>query len=44
VAVVVLGAANSTLRFWEARHLFNWAATTAPGALAVAAPLVQNQD
>jgi len=24
VAVVVLGAANSTLRFWEARHLFNW--------------------
>jgi D-alanyl-D-alanine endopeptidase (penicillin-binding protein 7) len=25
VAVVVLGAANSTTRFWEARHLFNWA-------------------
>lgn len=24
VAVVVLGAANSTFRFWEARHLFNW--------------------
>lgn len=24
VAVVVLGAANSTSRFWEARHLFNW--------------------
>jgi D-alanyl-D-alanine endopeptidase (penicillin-binding protein 7) len=24
VAVVVLGAANSTMRFWEARHLFNW--------------------
>jgi len=24
VAVVVLGAANSTIRFWEARHLFNW--------------------
>jgi D-alanyl-D-alanine endopeptidase (penicillin-binding protein 7) len=24
VAVVVLGAANSTTRFWEARHLFNW--------------------
>jgi hypothetical protein len=20
----VLGAANSSLRFWEARHLFNW--------------------
>ena len=25
VAVVVLGATNSTLRFAEARHLFNWA-------------------
>jgi D-alanyl-D-alanine endopeptidase (penicillin-binding protein 7) len=24
VAVVVLGAANSATRFWEARHLFNW--------------------
>ena len=24
VAVVVLGAANSTIRFWDARHLFNW--------------------
>ncbi|HXT69912.1 MAG TPA: serine hydrolase [Vicinamibacterales bacterium] len=24
VAVVVLGASNSTTRFWEARHLFNW--------------------
>lgn len=24
VAVVVLGAANSTIRFAEARHLFNW--------------------
>jgi D-alanyl-D-alanine endopeptidase (penicillin-binding protein 7) len=24
VAVVVLGAANSTTRFWEVRHLFNW--------------------
>jgi D-alanyl-D-alanine endopeptidase (penicillin-binding protein 7) len=24
IAVVVLGAANSTLRFWEARHLLNW--------------------
>jgi len=22
--VVVLGAATSTTRFWEARHLFNW--------------------
>jgi D-alanyl-D-alanine endopeptidase (penicillin-binding protein 7) len=24
VAVVVLGATNSTIRFWDARHLFNW--------------------
>jgi D-alanyl-D-alanine endopeptidase (penicillin-binding protein 7) len=24
VAVVVLGATNSTTRFWDARHLFNW--------------------
>ncbi len=24
VAVVVLGAADSATRFWEARHLFNW--------------------
>jgi D-alanyl-D-alanine endopeptidase (penicillin-binding protein 7) len=24
VAVVVLGANNSTVRFWDARHLFNW--------------------
>ena len=24
VAVVVLGAANSATRFWEARHLFDW--------------------
>lgn len=24
VAVVVLGATNSTVRFWEARHLLNW--------------------
>jgi D-alanyl-D-alanine endopeptidase (penicillin-binding protein 7) len=26
LAVVVLGATNSTIRFWEARHLFRWAA------------------
>ena len=24
LAVVVLGATNSTTRFWDARHLFNW--------------------
>jgi D-alanyl-D-alanine endopeptidase (penicillin-binding protein 7) len=33
LAVVVLGAANSTLRFWEARHLFNWAADRTQGLL-----------
>jgi serine-type D-Ala-D-Ala endopeptidase (penicillin-binding protein 7) len=31
VAVVVLGAANSTTRFWEARHLFNWVVGRAQG-------------
>lgn len=33
LAVVVLGATNSTLRFWEARHLFNWASERAQGLL-----------
>jgi len=42
VAVVVLGAANSTMRFWEARHLFNWAANRP--VLATATPLIQTQD
>ena len=31
VAVVVLGAANSTTRFWEARHLFHWFVGRAAG-------------
>jgi D-alanyl-D-alanine endopeptidase (penicillin-binding protein 7) len=31
VAVVVLGASTSTLRFWEARHLFNWVVGRAQG-------------
>ncbi len=31
VAVVVLGASSSTLRFWEARHLFNWVVGRAQG-------------
>lgn len=53
VAVVVLGAANSTLRFWEARHLFNWAVERTSGLLNRASavpdllttsPLVQNRD
>jgi hypothetical protein len=29
--VVVLGAATSNLRFWEARHLFNWMASRTQG-------------
>lgn len=29
VAVVVLGAKSSPLRFWETRHLFNWLSTKA---------------
>ncbi|MEO7192504.1 MAG: serine hydrolase [Vicinamibacterales bacterium] len=37
VAVVVLGAASSTVRFWEARHLFNWAVGQ-PQALLSALP------
>jgi D-alanyl-D-alanine endopeptidase (penicillin-binding protein 7) len=37
VAVVVLGAANSTVRFWEARHLFNWAVTRTQGVFVTAA-------
>jgi D-alanyl-D-alanine endopeptidase (penicillin-binding protein 7) len=31
VAVVVLGAKSSAVRFWEARHLFNWLASKAEG-------------
>jgi D-alanyl-D-alanine endopeptidase (penicillin-binding protein 7) len=30
VAVVVLGAESSLLRFWEARHLLNWVASQVP--------------
>jgi D-alanyl-D-alanine endopeptidase (penicillin-binding protein 7) len=30
LAVVVLGATNSAMRFWEARHLFEWAASHTP--------------
>jgi D-alanyl-D-alanine endopeptidase (penicillin-binding protein 7) len=33
VAVVVLGAANSTTRFWEARHLFNWVVGRSTGLM-----------
>lgn len=33
VAVVVLGAANSMTRFWEARHLFNWVVGKSSGLI-----------
>jgi D-alanyl-D-alanine endopeptidase (penicillin-binding protein 7) len=33
VAVVVLGATNSTIRFWEARHLFNWVVGRSAGLI-----------
>jgi D-alanyl-D-alanine endopeptidase (penicillin-binding protein 7) len=45
VAVVVLGATNSTVRFWETRHLFNWAVNRMQGVIATAtAPFVPAQD
>jgi D-alanyl-D-alanine endopeptidase (penicillin-binding protein 7) len=45
VAVVVLGAANSTMRFAEARHLFNWALSHNKGMfVASASPFVPKQD
>jgi D-alanyl-D-alanine carboxypeptidase len=34
VAVVVLGAANSAMRFWETRHLFDWAVGRTQGLFA----------
>jgi D-alanyl-D-alanine carboxypeptidase len=33
IAVVVLGAANSATRFWEARHLFNWVVGKSQGII-----------
>jgi len=33
IAVVVLGANNSTVRFWEARHLFNWVVGRSTGLI-----------
>jgi D-alanyl-D-alanine endopeptidase (penicillin-binding protein 7) len=42
VAVVVLGAANSTLRFAEARHLLNWVAGKT--LLANASPVTSQDD
>jgi len=45
VAVVVLGATNSAMRFWEARHLFDWASDRTRGMImASPVPLVQNRD
>lgn len=38
LAVVVLGATNSSLRFWEARHLFNWAVGRMQGIFTGAPP------
>jgi D-alanyl-D-alanine endopeptidase (penicillin-binding protein 7) len=38
VAVVVLGATNSSTRFWEARNLFNWATTRAQALVGTPAP------
>ncbi len=40
VAVVVLGAANSAIRFGETRHLFNWAVGRAQGLFA-STPVVE---
>ena len=42
VAVVVLGAANSATRFWEARHLFNWVVGRTQGVVG-GAPDKHNQ-
>ena len=33
VAVVILGATNSTVRFWDVRHLFNWFVGRANGVV-----------
>jgi D-alanyl-D-alanine endopeptidase (penicillin-binding protein 7) len=41
IAVVVLGATSSTFRFWEVRHLFNWAVSKSQGLLREAAELTQ---
>jgi D-alanyl-D-alanine endopeptidase (penicillin-binding protein 7) len=43
LAVVVLGAANSTTRFWETRHLFNWATSQAHSLIA-GVPLAAQQQ
>lgn len=39
VAVVVLGAGSSSMRFWDARSLFNWASL--PGQIAAVSPAVK---
>jgi D-alanyl-D-alanine endopeptidase (penicillin-binding protein 7) len=39
LAVVVLGAASSANRFWEARHLFNWAVSRTPTFIGGVTPL-----
>ena len=35
VAVVILGANSSAVRFWEARHLFNWLSSRAQGLMSM---------
>jgi D-alanyl-D-alanine endopeptidase (penicillin-binding protein 7) len=42
LAVVVLGATTSTVRFWEARHLFNWATSRAQAVLGSLPQVGQN--
>jgi serine-type D-Ala-D-Ala endopeptidase (penicillin-binding protein 7) len=41
IAVVVLGANSSSMRFWDTRRLFNWASIS--GQMAAAAPVTANQ-
>lgn len=39
IAVVVLGATNSAVRFWETRHLFEWAVGRTQGLFSATPPL-----
>jgi serine-type D-Ala-D-Ala endopeptidase (penicillin-binding protein 7) len=41
IAVVVLGAGSSSMRFWDTRRLFNWASVS--GQVAAAAPVTANR-
>jgi hypothetical protein len=44
VAVVVLGASNSTTRFWEARHLFNWVVGRSQGIVGGQQPSIPRSE